>query len=180
MDHDALTRPVLVERALPPDQANYVWSKPMKNWLSGLWMTLIACFIVWSLWEDWKRNRRMPMLMSNLGLKSWGNTLPRGLSLTGTPMAHASAIWNVMEGKRNDIPFVVFDCRMGAGKGSWRRTVIAARAEHNVFATLPLESRYIVDRCGEWMIFYAPKGGLAAGRSLMPLAELEARLTSLG
>lgn len=152
----------------------------MANWFVGLWMTLIGCFIVWSVWANWKRNRMMPILMSSLGLKSWGSRLPPELSLTGTPMAHASATWNVMEGERNGIPFVVFDCRMGAGKSSWRRTVIAARSGRDVFAAVPSESSYTVDRCGDWMIFYAPKRGFIVGPSLMPISELEARLSSLG
>ena len=143
-------------------------------------MTLIGCFIGWSEWADWKRNRMMPMLMSSLGLKSWGSRLPPDLSLTGTPMANATAIWNVMEGERNGIPFVAFDCRMGVGKSSWRRTVIAARSGRDVFATVPSESSYTVDRCGEWMILYAPKWGFIVGQSLMPVPELEARLLSLG
>ena len=152
----------------------------MANWLVGLWITLIGGFIVWSLWADWRRNQMMLMLMSSLGLKSWGNQLPPALSLTGTPMAHTSAIWNVMEGERSGIPFVVFDCRMGAGKGSWRRTIIAARSGRDVFATVPSESSYTVDRCGDWMILYAPKRGFIVGSSLMPISELVARLKSLG
>ncbi len=79
----------------------------------------------------------MSMLMSSHGWKSWDKRLLPELSLTGTPMAHTSAIGNVMEGERNGIPFVAFDCRIGTGKGSWRRTVIAARSERDVFATVP-------------------------------------------
>jgi hypothetical protein len=150
------------------------------NLLIWLWLTLIGCFIGWSYWADWKRNRMMPMLMSTLGLKSWGSRLPPELSLTGTPMAHASAVWNVMEGERNGIPFIVFDCRMGAGKSSWRRTVIAARSGRDVFATVPSNSSCTVDRCEDWMIFYAPRAGFIVGSSLMPIPELEARLLSLG
>jgi hypothetical protein len=66
-------------------------------------------------------------------------------------MANGSATWNVLEGLQNGIPFIVFDCRMGTGKGSWRRTVIAARTSRDVFVTVPSDFSYTVDQSGEWM-----------------------------
>jgi len=122
----------------------------------------------------------MARLASTLGLKSWGDKLPSDLSLTGTPIADRSATWNVLEGAHNGIPFVVFDCRIGTGKGSWQRTVIAARANRDVFATVPSDFSYTVDQSGEWMVFYSPKSLSFIGQRLMPIAELEARISTLG
>jgi hypothetical protein len=122
----------------------------------------------------------MARLASTLGLKSWGDQLPADLSLAGTPLANKSATWNVFEGVQNGISFIVFDCRIGTGRGSWRRTVIAARANRDVFATVPSYFSYTVDQCGEWMVFYSPKTMSFLGQRLMPIAELEARLSTLG
>lgn len=152
----------------------------MANWAFGFWMLAIASILLWSVLQTQNRKRSMAELANRLGLKSWGNRLPPELSLSGTPIARASATWNVFEGIQNHVPVIVFDCRMGAGKSSWRRTVIAARADRDVFETIPSDSSYVVDRSGEWMVFYAPKRGFIVGSPLMPIAELEARLSTLG
>jgi hypothetical protein len=161
-------------------QAKYQRGIVMKDWGIALWMAALASFFLWSALDDRRRARSIAALASRLGLKSWGNQLPPDLSLSETPMAHASATWNVIEGAQNGVPFIVFDCRIGTGKASWRRTVIAARSSRDVFATVPSESSYTVDRSGEWMVFYSPKEVSFFGRRLMPVAELEARISTLG
>jgi hypothetical protein len=145
-----------------------------------VWVAALASFFLWSAIDDRRRARGMARMASTMSLKAWGDQLPADLSLAGTPMANRSAIWNVFEGVRNGIPFIVFDCRIGRGKGSWRRTVIAARANRDVFATVPSDYSYTVDRCGEWMVFYSPRTLSFLGQRLMPIAELEARLSTLG
>ena len=145
-----------------------------------LWVAALASFFLWSEILDRRRAREMARLASSLGLKAWGNQLPQDLSLAGTPMADRSAIWNVLEGVQNGIPVIVFDCRIGTGKGSWRRTVIAARANRDVFATVPSDASYTVDQSGDWMVFYSPKTMSFLGQRLMPISELEARLSTLG
>jgi hypothetical protein len=152
----------------------------MKDWGIALWLAALMGFFLWAALNDRKRTKHLATLASNLGLKAWGDQLPSDLSLVGTPMAYRSATWNVFEGIQNGIRFIVFDCRMGTGKGSWRRTVIAARTNRDVFATVPSESSYTVDQCGEWMVFYSPKAVSFFGPFLMPIAELEARLSTLG
>jgi hypothetical protein len=121
----------------------------------------------------------MEALALRLGFKSCGDRLPIDLSLEGTPIARASAVWSVMEGNRNGIRVIAFDCRIGPGKGSWQRTVIAALSPRDVFSSVPSESSYTVDHSGDWAIFYSPKELSFIGGGLMPLPELEARLLSL-
>jgi hypothetical protein len=152
----------------------------MKDWGIALWMAALAGFFLWSALNDRRRAKEIATLASTLGLKPWGEQLPADLSLAGTPMANISDTWNVLEGAQNGIRFIVFDCRIGTGKASWRRTVIAARASRDVFATVPSDFSYTVDRSGEWMVFYSPKTVSFIGQRLMPIAELEARLSTLG
>lgn len=151
----------------------------MTNWGLAVWMTGLGALFVASVLGDRKRAKLMGDLASRIGFKMWGDKLPPELSLVGTPMARATATWNVMEGTQNGVPTIAFDCRMGTGKASWRRTVIAARSRRDVFAVVPSDSSYTVDRSGEWIILYAPKSGFTVWRSLMPIAELEARLSTL-
>jgi hypothetical protein len=152
----------------------------MNHWGTALWVTAIASFLCWSTLDDRKRAKQIAILASTRGFKGWGDRLPAELTLVGTPIANRSATWNAFEGVQNGIPFIVFDCRIGTGKGSWRRTVIAARADRDVFVTVPSDSSYTVDQSGEWMILYSPKTASLFGRGLMPIAELEARLSTLG
>jgi len=152
----------------------------MKNWGIALWVAALVGYFLWSALNDRRRAKDLTTLASTLGLKAWGDQLPRDLSLAATPMANTSATWNVLEGAQNGIRFVVFDCRIGTCKGSWRRTVVAARANRDVFATVPSDFSYTVDRSEEWMVFYSPKTGSFLGQRLMPIAELEARLSTLG
>jgi hypothetical protein len=151
-----------------------------KNLGTALWIALLVGYFLWSALADRRRAKDLTTLASTLGLKPWGDQLPGDLSLTGTPVANRSATWNVLEGVQNGIRFVVFDCRIGTGKASWRRTVIAARADRDVFATVPSDFSYTVDRSGEWMVFYSPKTVSFLGQRLMPIGELEARISSLG
>ncbi|MGI4815259.1 MAG: hypothetical protein ACRYGG_18270, partial [Janthinobacterium lividum] len=143
----------------------------MHNWEFAAWMTFLGALVVWSFLNSHKRAKAMVALADRLGLKMWGERLPAELSLAGTPISGASATWSVMEGKQNGIPVIAFDCRMGTGKGSWRRTVIAARSSQDGFATVLSESSYTVDRVGDWVILYAPKRVFAV-RGLMPISEL--------
>jgi len=40
---------------------------------------------------------------------------------------------------------------------------------------------YTVDQCGEWVVFYSPKDlSFINFHPLMPVAELEARISTLG
>jgi len=152
----------------------------MKHWGIALWVAALVGFFLWSALNDRRRAKDLTKLANTLGLKAWGDQLPRDLSLTRTPMDNRSATWNVVEGVQNGIRFIVFDCRIGTGKASWRRTVIAARADRDVFATVPSDFSYTVDRSGEWMVFYSPKTLSFFGQRLMPISELEARLSTLG
>lgn len=152
----------------------------MDHWGIALWVAALASFFLWSAVNDRRRAKEMAKMAISLGLKSWGDRLPADLSLAGTPIAQKSATWNVFEGVQNGIRFVVFDCRIGTGKASWRRTVIAARSGRDVFATVPSDFCYTVDRSGDWMLFYSPKAMSFFGQPLMPIAELEARISTLG
>src|SRR3569833_3046474 len=149
----------------------------LSDWAIAIWVASLASFFLWSAFDHLRRARGMARLASTLGLKPWGDKLPSDLTLTGTPIADRSATRNVLEWVQNGIPFIVFDCRIGTGKGSWQRTVIAARASRDVFATVPSDFSYNVDQSGVWMIFYSPKTLAFVGQKLMPIAELEARIS---
>ncbi len=76
----------------------------MIDWKLAAGLTVIGAWLSWSWIDGRKRAKSMTALADRLGLGMWGHLLPPELSLAGTPIANASAKWNVMEGKRNGIP----------------------------------------------------------------------------
>jgi hypothetical protein len=112
------------------------------------------------------------------GLHYLGNALPRSLTLSGTPFDRASKVWNVIDGEPRGVRVIAFDCQVGGGKGSWRRTVIAV--ESGADLSLLLNPEMTMDSTGKWAILYRPKASVnfrIAG--LMPLGELKSYLNSV-
>ena len=119
-------------------------------------------------------------LATNAGMHYLGNALPKSLTLKGTPFDRISKVWNVMDGEPCGTRIRAFDCKVGAGRQSWRRTLIAVESNGNAFGHLPLQSDMVIDRSGKWQILYHPEGHFnlrIAG--LTPLEELEANLNAV-
>lgn len=106
--------------------------------------------------------------------------LPRSLSLLGTNLEGATSIWNVIEGDRDGIRVVAFDCRVGSGKGSWRRTAIAAQGPRDLFRVTKFCGDFTLDSSGDWTILFEPKAISFFGPGLMPVSEVEAHFDSIG
>jgi hypothetical protein len=84
---------------------------------------------------------------------------------------------NVIGGKSHGVRVVAFDCQIGTGKGSWRRSVIAAEGSADAFGMFNPE--FTVERSGGWVLFYQPKTMSLIAPGLMPVDEIEARLNSI-
>jgi hypothetical protein len=77
--------------------------------------------------------------------------------LSRTPFDGTTSVWNIIDGERHGIRIVAFDCQIGVGKGSWRRTVIAAETAVEAFGAAAFNLDLTVDRSGNWMIMYQPR-----------------------
>jgi hypothetical protein len=140
---------------------------------------MLAAFIALYLSERQRANA-VRALANRSGLHYLGNALPRSLTLGGTPFQSASKVWNVIDGEPRGVRVIAFDCRVGVGKGSWRRTVIATESGADLSDAVPFNPDMMVESAGKWKILYRPKGSVnfrIAG--LMPIAELEAHLNSV-
>ena len=140
---------------------------------------LLAAFIALYLGERQRANA-VRALANRSGLHYLGDALPRSLTLGGTPFHLASKIWNVIDGEPRGVRIIPFDCRVGVGKGSWRRTVIAIESGAYLSDGVPFNPDMTVASAGKWKILYRPKASVnfrIAG--LMPIAELEAHLNSV-
>jgi hypothetical protein len=91
--------------------------------------------------------------------------------------AAAMRAWNVIEGKGHGVRVVAFDCRLGTGKGSWRRSVIAAEGSAEVFGMFNPE--LAAERSGGWVLLYQPKAVSLIPKGLMTVTEIEACLTAV-
>jgi len=110
-----------------------------------------------------------------------GEALPRSLTLNGTPFDSASRVWNVIDGEPRGIRIIAFDCQVGVGKRSWRRSVTAVESGADPLRAVPFSSGIAIDSVGQWTILYRPRALFdlrVAG--LISVEELEARLNSLG
>jgi hypothetical protein len=73
---------------------------------------------------------------------------------------------------------VAFDCRMGAGKGSWKQTVIAAQSPGDPVGIARLDPTFTVARSGDWAFLFQPKS-FSLFSKLMPIPVLDAHLDGL-
>jgi len=126
-----------------------------------------------------QRTAAIRAIASRLGFHFLGDALPRSLTLSGTPFSSHSKVWNVIDGEPHGVRTIAFDCQVGVGKGSWRRTVIAVESAAYSSSAPPFNPEMTIDTAGDWKILYRPKASISfriAG--LMPLDELESYLNS--
>jgi len=155
-------------------------ARPGCEWSLVEGIVLLLC--VWIV-TDWVRERKRRTGLRNLaarrGFIYLGSSLPRSFTLRGTELEAATSVWNVIDADCGGIRVICFDCRVGAGKGSWRRTAIAAKGPPDVFGTM-LTADLTVHQYGEWSIMYEPQRmSLIPGRP-MAVSEIEAHLATIG
>jgi len=127
-----------------------------------------------------RRRAAMRALAVRLGLGYFGGAFPRSLDFVGTPLEGITATWNLLDGELGNVRVVAFDCQVGAGKVSWRRTVIAVQIESDIFGLAPdFDTWMTAGRCGAWTVLYEPKDSISLGSDFMRIPELEARLTAI-
>ena len=141
-----------------------------------IWMVVAG--VLWA--RDHLRAFAMRSLAKKLGLTYAGKSLPGAISLYGTPFSRYTSdrITNVMDGQRNGIRVVAFDCEVYEGKESWSRTVVATKSAPNVSSATSSAPDLKVDHSGGWMILYYPREARAK-HGLMPIAELESHLSAI-
>jgi len=131
-------------------------------------------------WRQRKRMHAIRELAKRLSFTYIGQALPRSISLSGTSLQGATAFWNVIDGEHQRIRVIAFDCRIGVGKGSWRRTVIGAQSDADVFGTVKFNRDLTAERSGQWIFLYQPKALAVIPAGLMSVDEIEAHIDAIG
>jgi hypothetical protein len=124
------------------------------------------------------RARQMKKLAARMGFRYLGDVVPQ-VSLVGTQLERMRLSMNVIEGERSGLRVIAFDCWLGEGKNHWRRTVIAARTNLDVFAATDFDTWLTTEKSDGWTILYRPRELTLLPRGLMPVAELEAHIESI-
>jgi hypothetical protein len=87
-------------------------------------------------------------------------------------------VWNVIDGECGRVRVISFDCRIGTGKSSWRRTAIAVHGPPDVFGAA-FNPNFVIERSGEWSIMYEPWKLSLIPVGLMPISEIESHLDAI-
>lgn len=127
-----------------------------------------------------QREAAIRTLAARSGFHYLGAALPKCLTLGGTPFERISKVWNVIDREARGIRIIAFDCQVGIGKGSWRRSVIAVQSDADLSSALAFNPDMRIDAAGVWKVLYRPKASLnmrVAG--LTPVHELDAYLDSV-
>lgn len=135
--------------------------------------------VVLVYFADRQRSAAIRAFATRSGFHYIGDALPRSVTLRGTPLQGVSKVWNVIDGEPRGVRIVAFDCRVGVGKGSWKRTVIAVADATYLPPALPFNSELTIDTAGNWKILYRPKAAVNFRIArLMSVDELESYLSS--
>jgi hypothetical protein len=127
-----------------------------------------------------RRTRAIKLLAPKLGLLPWPNdSLPRDLFLSSTQFANWSKLSNVYSGIINGVEVAFFDCKVGRGKGSWTRTIIAVRSNGDVFGAKAFDLDFNSQRCEEWLLLYRRREGFRITPGVMPVSQIESHIRNI-
>ncbi len=144
-------------------------------------MVGIAAFLIYTLRasEHYRRDR-IRAIANACGMHYLGEALPNSLTFAGTPFHQVSEVWNVIDGEPRGTRIMAFDCQVGEGKRSWRRTVIAIQAPRADLQDLPLDTGTTIDNSAMWQFLYRPRSSLnLRGLGLTPVEELGKNLKAV-
>jgi hypothetical protein len=117
-------------------------------------LAVLAAALGLGFWRSRVRTREIRQLAETTGFHYSDNALPRSL---GKLPSGITSVWNVLDGEHRGRRVIVFDCKFGEGKGSWRRTVIAIQAERSSISASAFDPEVEVEQIGEWTFLYRPR-----------------------
>jgi hypothetical protein len=107
-----------------------------------------------------------------MGFEYTGAMLPGSFPWVATSVLWASLIYNAYVGDRGGKEVVVFDCKFGRGRSSYRQTVIAVHGSQNCFGAERFDISLVTERAADWTLIFRP-------RRLLPLAEIQTLVSNI-
>ena len=132
----------------------------------------LACFVVWQLARERARTKQIRVYARDSGFTYIGAALPRGFPLGKTSLRDAT-VSNAVAGEKDNAELVLFDCRIGTGKGRCTQTLVAVRGLNKEFGAAWFDPNLITERVDDWTLIYL------YGRVLTP-EQIEALVSSIG
>ena len=141
-----------------------------------------AAVVALSAWL-WRRSRvragEVRALAATHGFHYLGEALPRSLDLTGSLLASVGSVWNVIDGEPRGTRIVAFDCKIGEGRGSRRRTVVAVKGQVGIPTVLRFDPSLRQEQVRDWVLIYRPEDTALIDVGLTPISELQAYLEAI-
>jgi hypothetical protein len=104
------------------------------------------------------RARQIREFAHRMGLLYIGAALPKSFPLHRTSSGQARSITNVVSGDKGQKEILVFDCKLGYGKGRFSCTVVAVRGQEGGFGAARFGPDLLTEWVGEWEIVYTSRG----------------------
>jgi hypothetical protein len=152
----------------------------MNPWTFAVGPAVIVALSVWY----WRRGRvragEVRALAATHGFHYLGEALPRSLDLAGSLLASVGSVWNVIDGEPRGTRIVAFDCKIGEGRGSRRRTVVAVKVQAGISTIPRFDARLRQEQVRGWVLIYRPEDFALIDTGLTPISELQAYLEAIG
>jgi hypothetical protein len=126
--------------------------------------------IAWNLLVERARAKQIRRYAQSRGLVYIGAALPKSFPLSKTSLSWSSPVRNALAGDKSGKELLVFDCRLGTGKGSRSQTVVAVRGEAECFGAARFGPSLTTETVEDWTLLYRSK-------RILPLEEIEALLS---
>ena len=143
-----------------------------------LGLIVIAGFVIRDLLLRRDRAKQIRHCAENASLTYIGAALPKSFPFSQTSVSLASSITNAVAGKKNGKELLVFDCRLGAGKGRRSLTVLAIRGAADGFRAAPFGWNLTMETVDEWTLIYRTRSFFSFS-GLLPPEEIEALLSGV-
>jgi hypothetical protein len=152
----------------------------MNPWSFFVVPAAFLAFLAWRWWRGRVRAGEVRALAATHGFHYLGEALPRSLDLAGSLLASASSVWNVIDGEPQGTKIVAFDCKIGEGRGSFRRTVVAVAAQAGISTVFSrFDPGLRQEQVKDWVLIYRPEDFSLIDMGLTPISELQAYLEAI-
>jgi len=146
------------------------------GWFWYVWIGFLAVMLILNFYRDGQRTKLMRQFAADKGMSFVGDSLPPHFPRQQTSSRQAHSISRVVVG--NEV--LLFDCRIGHGKASRARTIIAARREPSVFGWARFGPDLETEQTGDWTLVYSANRVLDLQEIRALISELSHSMSHMG
>ncbi len=152
---------------------------PRMNYWPVLAAAAIALVFLWYFWKARERSRQISIFAQENRFRWLDDDLPADIRLASSSISNVSSVWNAIDGTTRGVRVVAFDCRVGQGKGSWRTTVIAVKADSSAVKASDFEINLEKERVGDWTLLFRRAGPEFYSGCMMSAEELKGYIEAI-